>query len=357
VPWQDLADADSLAGAGLRYLSAAELQVEGRWDLMLGDPAASPPVLPSDPLMVESTADRTTLTIAQQHPVTGRYLVPSTSNDPSANAINGHEHANVDDSELQYACIFELPKPRDCGTADAPASCDCTADAAAQRSPLCQPPAGGEPGTQQFFAKAYPGLRQLSVLHQFGENAVVASICPKLLDDNNPDYGYNPAISALVSRLKDAFVGRCLPRPLSPEPDGSVPCKVVEVLEQGSDCDCGALPARLDVSADTARNVREKLQQHAQCGGNTGFSCSSLCLCELPQLEGDALSQCQTSPEPPTEPGFCYISAGSDEPQVGNPALVRNCAADSKRVIRFVGEAPAPHSHVFISCEQAALAR
>jgi hypothetical protein len=357
VPWQDLADPESLAGPGLRYLSAAELAATGRWDVMLGDPGANPPVLPSDPLMVESTADRTTLSIVQRHPVTGDSLVPSSSNDPNANPINGHEHANVNDSELQYACIFELPAPRDCDAADAAASCDCTAEAAAQRSPLCQPPAGGEPGTQQYYAKAYPGLRQLRVLREFGENAVVASICPKVLDPGNPDYGYNPAISGLVSRLKESFVGRCLPRPLLPEPDGSLPCQVVEVLERGADCDCAALPNRREVSLDTARTVREQLERTGYCGDSSGVPCSSWCVCELPQLEGEALSECQSSPQPPTEPGFCYISAGPDEPQVGNPVLVRDCAADSKRLLRFVGDTPARQSHVFISCELATLGR
>lgn len=355
VPWQDLADPDSLTGAGLRYLTAAELQTAGSWDVMLGDPSASPPVLPSDPLMVESTDDRTTLAIAQQHPVTGEFLVPSTSNDPGANLINGHEHANVAADELQYACIFQLPAARDCEAADAPASCDCTADAAAQRSPLCQPPGGGEPGTQQYYAKAHPGLRQLRVLREFGDNAVVASICPKALDSGNPDYGYNPAIKALVSRLKEALVGRCFPRSLVPEPDGSVPCSAIEVLEQGSDCDCGALPNRLEVSADTARSVRDQLQRTGHCDGSIGIPCSSLCVCELPQLEGDALSQCQNSLEAPTEPGFCYVSAGPGEPQVGNPLFVRDCPADEKRLLRFVGDTPAPHSQVFLSCENASL--
>jgi hypothetical protein len=354
VPWQDLADPDSLEAGGLRYLSAAELADTGRWDVMLGRPAASPPVLPSDALMVESTADRTTLAVAQRHPITGDSLVPSSSNDPRANPMNGHEHANANGSELQYACIFELPAPRDCD-ADAAAGCECSAEAAAQRSPLCQPPGGGEPGTQQYYAKAYPGLRQLQVLREFGANAVVASICPKVLDTKSPDYGYSPVMGALVSRLKQAVVGRCFPRPLSPQPDGSVPCTIVEVQEQGTHCDCGSLPARMDVSADTARSVRQTLQEYGYCGDDVGVSCSSMCLCELAQLRGDALRQCQTSPEAPAQPGFCYVSAGADESQVGNPALVRHCSADSKRLIRFVGDTPAPRSHVFISCDQATL--
>jgi hypothetical protein len=59
VPWQDVSDADSLTAPGLKFLSEdAPLSAE-RWDIILGDPAAN--VLPLDPFMVESIADRTTL--------------------------------------------------------------------------------------------------------------------------------------------------------------------------------------------------------------------------------------------------------------------------------------------------------
>src|SRR5690606_40063101 len=57
--------------------------------------------------------------------------------------------------------------------------------------------------------KAYPGTRQLEVLRRVGAitgNAIVASICPKVTRSQSPAtdpaYGYNPAIAALVDRLK-----------------------------------------------------------------------------------------------------------------------------------------------------------
>ena len=92
------------------------------------------------------------------------------------------------------------------------------------------------------------------MLKEFGANSVVASICPKIAtgDPNaQPDYGYNPAVKAIIDRLKEALKGKCLPRPLVPnnsadtkdglEP-GQVPCAVVEaVLPQNGSCGCALL--------------------------------------------------------------------------------------------------------------------
>lgn len=354
VPWQDLATEDSFAGSGLRYLSAAELASAGRWDVILGDPQASPPILPSDPFMVESAADRTTLPIEQFNPLTNDVLAPAKSINPGANPINGHEHVNIDDSELQYACIFPLPVPRQCA-GDAGPSCDCPADAAALRRPLCQPPGGGEPGTEQFFAKAYPGLRHLQVLKEFGDNSVVASICPKVMHAAHPDYGYGPAITALASRLADTFVAKCFPTQLKVnEEDASVSCKVVEALPETADgCDCEALPRRTTASGSVVSAVRAELEAGLHCGSGSGVACDSFCLCELPQSSGAQLQECLNSQTPPDEPGFCYVSAVPNEPQVGNPDLVADCSADMPRVLRFVGGAPAPDSIPFIVCDEA----
>ncbi len=40
---------------------------------------------------------------------------------------------------------------------------------------------GGPPTSTEYYAKAYPGTRELQVLKDVGEMAVVASICPKVL--------------------------------------------------------------------------------------------------------------------------------------------------------------------------------
>ena len=86
---------------------------------------------------------------------------------------------------------------------------------------------------------AYPGVRHLQVLKAFGDNAIVASICPKNSAQPadpaaDPDYGYNPAVAAIVSRTKAAFRPSCLPRPISTDVDGQIPCTVVEVTSTGA---------------------------------------------------------------------------------------------------------------------------
>ncbi len=57
VPWQDIADAPSLSGPGLKYMNAADLVANGRWPMLLGDPTANPPVPPTDPFMVLSRGE------------------------------------------------------------------------------------------------------------------------------------------------------------------------------------------------------------------------------------------------------------------------------------------------------------
>jgi hypothetical protein len=309
-------------------------------------------------LQVETTADRTTLGIAQVNPVVMDALVPSTSKSPQANRINGHEHAEVAGAaELQYACTFPLPAPRECEPAQAGVSCECGVDASASNSPLCQPPVGGAAEPRQFYAKAYPGLRQLRVLKEFGENAIVASACPKVSDLGSPSHGYNPAVDALVGRVKEALRARCLPRPLEPNDDGSVPCQVIEASAgDGSISSCNCAAPRTKVTDRVADSVRTKLREYQACGTSGGVPCSSFCFCALPQLSGGALQACQNAQQPPDEPGFCYINAQLDEANVGAPELVADCSADSKRLIRFVGdEVPAPGSAAFLVCSNASL--
>jgi hypothetical protein len=318
VPWQDIADAESLAGPGLRYLTAAQIASEGRWETILGDPKASPPVLPRDPLMVETFVDRTTMSIPQDNPITKELLVPSTSLDPTDNSINGHEQNNIGARDLQYA-------------------------------------------------KAYPGLRHLQVLKEFGENSVVASICPKVLEPGNPDYGYNPAVKAIIDRLKEALKGKCLPRPLIPntsdmakdglEP-GQVPCAVVEAVlpQPGAACACDPMQNRagLEARPELRAAVLKKLREGQTCGTEGGTPCESFCTCELEQLEGSELQACQTSESPPATPGYCYVEPFANPP-IGDPVLVKDCTADSKRLLRFVGDTPAPGAIALIACLGASL--
>jgi hypothetical protein len=199
VPWQDLATTASIAGGKLEYLDAAGLAAQGRWPILLGDPSTF--VAATDPLMVESIAPRT-----GTQPLTHSALAPATSQNPLENPINGHEQNIPDNSDLQFACIFRLPTPKACVAGDS--ACDCSPDKSgdtsaviAVNSPVCQPPGGGPAGTTQYFAKAYPGLRELEVAHALGGRGVPTSICPKTLNSANSEFGYGPAFDALLKRV------------------------------------------------------------------------------------------------------------------------------------------------------------
>ncbi len=152
--------------------------------------------------MIESIAPRT-----GENPLTMAAIAPATSTYPQQNPINGHEKNNDDGSDLQFACIFVLPTPVVCQAGQI--GCDCAPDKAgdvsylmAENSPICQPPAGGPPGSTQYYAKAYPGTRELRFAKLMGERAVGASICPRSLSTpDSPDDAYGPAFTALIGRI------------------------------------------------------------------------------------------------------------------------------------------------------------
>lgn len=357
VPWQDIATPESLTGAGLKYMNAEELTKQNRWSVLVGDPASN--AEPGDPFMRESTEPRSGI-----NPITGDAIVAETSLNPRANAINGHEQKKTDGTDLQYACTFSLKNPAPCTTE----TCDCRGPSTDpmihdpgeldRNRPLCQPPAGGAPEPTQYFGKAYPGLRPLEVLKGIGDSAIVASICPKVLDETQPAYGYQPAVDAIVERLKIQLLGRCPPRPLEVTPDGSLPCVVVEAqapaLGAAAACSCAA-ERRRPASAAAQNMVRQQLAERQQCGTATTPACADYCLCELQAAEGAARDQCLNDVGESATPGYCYVDPFGDAHQ-GNPALVEKCEEGKKRLVRFVGpNTPTPGSTTFIACLGATL--
>jgi hypothetical protein len=221
VPWQDVGYVDS--SGNLAYIpvtdaawtsgtnaSAAPVTPapHGIWSNIFGDDNAN--VVPEDVHMVESLVPRQGL--------------PGPTADANADPISGHEWDTAL-TDLQYACVFPLPLPRacTCATSDVNyASCkytqpnDCcdltynvdgegNAGGGEFHKPLCN-------GRTQVAAKAYPALREIAVLRGYAQSpnavqnhSIVTSICPKDLsgDKASPGYGYNPAINALVARMKE----------------------------------------------------------------------------------------------------------------------------------------------------------
>ncbi len=363
VPWQDIArkndkgqpdliagvNADNKAVGGVKNsdeLSTADSKSnQTTWDVILGKFDGSD-YGPKDPLMKQDVRPRT-----GANPVTGDAMQPPGSA-VGANPINGHEHEFDIAGDLQYACIFPLlpGSERDCSKSCA-LSCDCQDPA--NKNPLCDPNTGTQGTmTKQSRAKAYPGLRELGVLQGVGMNGIVGSICPKQLDDpSKSDYGYRPAIGAIIDRLKVALGGQCLPRTLVPDKEGHVPCLIIEARKTSGKCDCGGT-ARTDVSEDHKAAVAAAQQDPIAAA--SGWDC----FCEIQQTSGAEQAACQNDQnDPPVVnkkevSGWCYIDA-TTTPMTGNPKIVDKCPATEKRIVRFVGKGTAqPGATLFVTCSQ-----
>ena len=330
LPWQDVARTDFLTEPGLEYMSAGELGDNGRWSVLLGDPSAGE--LASDPLMLESIEMRD---VAAVNPVIQAPIAqPGTG---VLNPINGHDYVSSQRRDLQYACIYPLEQPIECAAGE---HCDCSG---VDEKPLCRNPTTGEYGLTQYFAKAYPGVRELSVLQGIDNQAIVASICPKVLDPNDPSYGYAPAVQAIIDRLAITLNGTCLPRDLNVDPElGTVPCKVIEAIapQPGlTEAELCATPGRVLLEAELRGPAEKEVREAGRCDAELYPSCSELVMCRvLPaQTEGEAaLAACQNDSTPVAN-GFCYVDATQ---QIGNPDLVAGCPETKKRLVRLVSSDP-----------------
>ncbi len=379
VPWQDIATPESLNDNNvLSYKRAADID----WSLII--PMGTDPA--KDPLMVEQPDPR-----AGTHPITNEAISVD-----AVNGINGHEW-QPGGTDLQYACIFDISNisetgPKDCDDINCNVDPACTGDTCETdplcvklsngcacreedkpeetQNPLCQQSMGqGAFTSTQYFAKAYPGTRQLQVLKGYADasitkNSIVASVCPKNLnaaDKTAAQYGYNPAVQALVDRLKEKLGASCLPRRLEPDDEGNLPCAVVEAMKSNSPyCDCAA-KGRTPVEGNLKNAVIEELKGLDLCAEEEGVAtsmglCENLCLCKLQQLQNN--KDCLERPGIETEsatPGYCYIDP---EQGFGSAELVEDCRSTEKRLLRFIGRepalAPAPNAAVFIACAGAA---
>jgi hypothetical protein len=347
VPWQDIATDHSLADPrDLTFLTAAELAANGRWDVILGDPENNVP--PADYLMLESIDPRP---IGAGHPlgVVGAEIAAPGSN---ANSINGAEQAvDVLRDDLQFACIFELPEPVRCDSTNA-ASCDCNQDEAIKESPLCEDyPEGNFDGTQ-IKAKAYPSIRHLQVLKDVGEQALVASICPKNVGSlegsepaSDPNYGYNPAVRGILDLVKNSVTAGCIGAELATEAtsDGyQLACPLVAL---GNDCSCDPALGHAALPAPDEAIIREALAEAGYC---QDAACDGLCLCELGELGGELLGACKNETSIDFgESGFCVLDTSNGDT---NPTLLAGCPEGRKRAIRFSGSAGGDQSSYFVAC-------
>jgi len=210
---------------------------------------------------------------------------------------------NTKNGDLQYACTFLLPKPRDCTRPEEKGNCDCAGDGEPSTdSPLCDT----TNRALQTRGKAYPTVNELAVAKGLGPQAVVASLCPRTLDKSSADYGYRPAVSAIMRRVKGALAEPCLDKPLPTKPEGGASCTLLEALPQGEQataCD----PAKGLSQPDPGALQRFRDQQKAD-----GWDGASLALpvCAVNQLASADLvnGSCETS----NAAGWCYVLPSND---------------------------------------------
>jgi hypothetical protein len=195
------------------------------WTLILGNDPLNYDYSGIDPHMVESYQSRVGVAVP-----TGGFPVSDPSTPEGTDPINGREW--VTDSTMaehsgllvdrEYACTFQLATPRHCDAAATAADptlidqCDCTPPQPgtgtfthAQVPAVCN----DTTTTQQDYAKAYPTIRELLLAKLLGEvpganEGVISSICPIHTvegEAGDPLYGYRPAVSAIVERLKQSL--------------------------------------------------------------------------------------------------------------------------------------------------------
>ena len=328
------------------------------WDDIAGDPENY--VLAASPFMVESTTPRT-----GTDPVTGAMLSPpSTPNGSGAmvggSPINDHEwNIPTPAGDIEYACVFPILAPINCADPSVTA-CDCRIDAAnpTADNPLCSPnPADNMNLTLQTKAKAYPGIKHLAIAHGMGTQGIAASICAKQISDNTTaDFGYRPAVKAIVDRLKQALHGQCLPRTLQPNAQGyESACVILEATKVADSavgtCNACAGTARTPVTVNAIVEAAKADPLYATAQWN--------CFCEITEPNPDTpaglaeLNQCLTQPTTTLSDGWCYVdpSTASMANLPGETAVVAKCPADQQQEIRFVGAGkPASGATLFITC-------
>jgi hypothetical protein len=198
------------------------------WKLIMGNDPEHYDFSGADFHMIESTQDRTTMTTDPSSPVWANHsLCPDTSAD-NCDPTNGREFA-TNKSDLQFACIFPLVTvdsttnsvvafQKDCSQSIYKGACDCATGALDANTQLCQK-SGTTYSQVQVNGKAYPSIREMIIAHAMatspaGVQGFVSSVCPIVTDigqplstaQQDPLFGYNPGVNAIVEGIKKSFV-------------------------------------------------------------------------------------------------------------------------------------------------------
>ncbi len=276
------------------------------WNKIIGRDPANFNFDGIDPHMIESISPRP-----------GLPPPSATRGDNGTDEYHGREWETGGD-DLQYACTFTLPEPKPCNATDP--SCDC---ASTKNPPLC-----GQAQGQQLKAKAYPTIREFQVVRAMGDNGIIASLCPITLagDPSAPNYGYNPAVIAIVNRLKNALTTQCLPQKLQRDDQNEVPCLVLATLAEPTDTCTDGLTTP---DPEILRVFRE--QQKAESGDTSSAGATDLSrlpVCVVPQSKVAAGQSCKDN----TDISWCYVENSGNATPAGRCPQALLFSAGTRRL-------------------------
>jgi hypothetical protein len=270
--------------------------------------------------------------------------------------------------DREYACIFPLvdstsgaPTPRDCSNSTVNTmgqyadflnqeACDCSTTMLSTATPSAIPAVCGQctaatckTGTDynlQTYAKAYPTIREIELVHLMGPQGILSSICPIHTVEamaGDPVFGYRPAVNSIINRLKTALTTACLPEKLSATTGGTVQCLILATLPPHDDrMKCETIAQGLTTpSAQTLSNY--EVSQ-----GDSGLSGRTICqVAQIPY--GGPNVSCDTS----TTPGWCYVTYTPGSSVMGASSCI---AQNQPQSIVFTSGFPPAGSTVSLQC-------
>jgi hypothetical protein len=352
------------------------------WKLITGNDPENYDFSGADFHMVESIGPRTTNTgnwanvATCTPPASGPPPLPGAT---GADPINGCEF-NTNNADLQFSCVFPLVQnvggmiqsfTKDCTNMEYGGACDCTAQSLDKDSQLCS----ATTPTNQLYAKAYPSVREMVIAHAMStevingtpsNQGIVSSLCPIALDvgqslttaQNDPLFGYNPAVNAIIDRLKVSLSSSCSTQKLvlapPPAPAGQVDCLVLVALPAGTGggtCSnpgaaCDSKQGLLGPSSTPGALFQQSLldsfcQAHTQTGASPQITADQP-VCALQQVIPDPNDETDCSGS--QTPGWCYVQ--------GAAATKLGCAQPN--TIEFVNGSPPTGTVSALQClEQA----
>jgi hypothetical protein len=346
------------------------------WKLVLGNDPEHYDFSGADFHMIASTQDRTASSTDPSSPVWANHSNCPDDSADNCDPINGREHA-TNGAELQFSCILPLVTvnngqivafQKDCTTPGAgdqyAGACDCAPGSPDAETPLCQKGAGGY-RTVQVNAKAYPPVREMLIAKAmshstFGDQGIVSSICPIDLDigqtvaqaQQDPLFGFNPAMNAIVDRFKTTIGSTCVPDKLAVGTDGTVPCLVMvqmppnvhgQCKSPGSACNVAGLigPGQMinggtPLTQDILDEFCNNLESHYTGKPGAPGDPADIPVCAMVQviLDPNDMTDCSRG----SAPGWCYVT--------GVAAEAKGCP----QTVAFGGSMPPNDTVSYLEC-------